>query len=406
MKFAENRTPPGKPSFRQHVTALDGLRGVAILAVFFYHYASGAKSHTNSATVQAVSVVFGFGWAGVDLFFVLSGFLIAGILYDTLADTGYYKNFYVRRILRIFPIYYLVVVIFLLLTPFLNVHLKAAHLFFLVYLGYPAALIWPPLVQISRYVAITHLWSLSLEEQFYTIWPWVIARLRKPEIILRACLIMAGAALLFRTGICATGWLNRTWAYTFLLCRMDCIATGVAIAILVRGPLRERLQRWAPSMFVLAASIVFTICVFRRTVEHDDALIATLGFTFIAMMFGALLLLALREKSWTARFLSWPVLRMFGKYSYGLYLYHFPMTVILGPLKEFFVLRMHSYVLGATVHLTVNLVVNLLVAAASFHFFESPIMRLKDRFNYGQRDDPREKPLVRLIPASDLSSVP
>jgi peptidoglycan/LPS O-acetylase OafA/YrhL len=111
------------------------------------------------------------------------------------------------------------------------------------------------------------------------------------------------------------------------------------------------------------------------------------------VMYGALLVLALRQESWLAHFLSWPVLRMFGRYSYGLYLYHFPLTVILGPMKQSFINLMHSYVLGATIHLTFNLVVNLLVAAASYHFFESPIMRLKDRFNYAPVDESSVSPM-------------
>src|SRR5579863_7323258 len=244
-----------KLTFHARVPALDGLRGIAILAVFFYHYARGAGEHTSSVFVRAASVVFGFGWTGVDLFFVLSGFLISGILYDTLADPGYFKKFYIRRMLRIFPIYYLLIAIFLVLTPVLGIHWKPAHLFFLVYLGYPATLVWPRLADVSSMVAITHLWSLSVEEQFYVIWPWMISKLRDHKSILRACVLIATAALVVRVLICTTGWLSVTWAYTFLVCRMDTIATGAAIAILVRGPLRERIQVWAPFVLVAAAIV-------------------------------------------------------------------------------------------------------------------------------------------------------
>jgi peptidoglycan/LPS O-acetylase OafA/YrhL len=371
-----------KLTFHARVPALDGLRGIAILAVFLYHYARGAGGHTSSTVVRAASVLFGFGWTGVDLFFVLSGFLISGILYDTLADPGYFKKFYVRRMLRIFPIYYLLIAIFLVLTPVLGIDWKPAHLFFLVYLGYPATLVWPRLADVSSMVALTHLWSLSVEEQFYVIWPWMISKLRDPKSILRACLLIATSALILRVVICATGWLGVTWAYAFLMCRMDTIATGAAIAILVRGPLRERIQGWAPFVLVAAAIATIAICIVRRSVDHDDLVIATIGYSIIASMYGALLLLALREGTWLAGLLSLPILRMFGKYSYGLYLYHFPLTVVLGPLKEHFVNWMHSYVIGATVHLAFNLFVNVVIAVASFHLIESPIMRLKERFSY------------------------
>jgi peptidoglycan/LPS O-acetylase OafA/YrhL len=117
-------------------------------------------------------------------------------------------------------------------------------------------------------------------------------------------------------------------------------------------------------------------------VDHDDSVIGTLGYSVIAIMFGALLVIALKHGTWVESVLSLSFLRMFGKYSYGLYLYHFPMIVILGPLKEHFITRMHSYVLGASVHLVFNLIVNLLIAIASFHLIEQPIMRLKGRFSY------------------------
>jgi peptidoglycan/LPS O-acetylase OafA/YrhL len=373
---------PLNPTFRNRIPALDGLRGIAILAVFFYHYASAAGKHTDSLAVRAVSVVFGLGWSGVDLFFVLSGFLITGILYDTLLDAGYYKKFYVRRILRIFPVYYLMILTFLLLTPFLAVHWKPAHLLFLVYLGYPAALIWPNLIQVSSRVAISHLWSLSVEEQFYMIWPWLIAKLRRPATILKACMAIGTLALVLRILIYATHWLSTPWAYAFLLCRMDPIAIGAAIAILVRGQFRERMQFLAPFALGFAGLVVVAICIVRRTVDHEDPFIGTFGLSALAVAYGGLLVVSLRESSWQERLLSVGVLRAFGKYSYGLYLFHFPLTVVLGPMKGFFVGMMHSYVAGATLHLGVNLAVNMLVAIASFHLFESPIMRLKNRFSY------------------------
>lgn len=386
-------------NLRERVTALDGLRGAAILAVFFYHYARGASGHTNSAVVRAFSVLFGFGWSGVDLFFVLSGFLITGILYETLTAPGYYKNFYARRVLRIFPIYYLVVTVLTVVGIFLGVHWKVGHLLFLAYLGYPGALIWPVLIQASPYIAVTHLWSLSLEEQFYMVWPWVIARLRTPGKMLRACLVIAGVAVVLRTVVYTTGWLNTAWAYTFLLCRADAIAVGAAMAILVRSAWQRRLLACAPYVFFLAAGAITALCSLRRTVEHDDPAVATLGFSIIAIMYGALLLSSLRSHSWLEWVFSLPLLRMFGKYSYGLYLYHFPLTVVLSPMKEFFVTRTHSYLVGTSLHLAFNIAINLGVAAASFHFIESPILRLKDRFKYGQDNSRRDELPHILVPS-------
>jgi peptidoglycan/LPS O-acetylase OafA/YrhL len=276
----------------------------------------------------------------------------------------------------------LLIVVFLLLTPVLGIHWQPTHLFFLFYLGYPATILWPSLARVSSKVAITHLWSLSVEEQFYLAWPWVIARLRNPATILRACALVAISALVLRTAICATGRLNVAWAYTFLLCRMDTIATGAAIAILVRGSWRERIEKSAPLVFILGVATVILVCVFRRTVDHDDPVIATIGFSFLAIMYGSLLVMCVSGVQWVGRLFSFSVLRTFGKYSYGLYLFHLRMTAVLGPLKAYFVSLTHSYLIGSCIHLAFNLAVNLSIAVASFQLFESPIMRLKRRFRY------------------------
>ncbi|MGA2005887.1 MAG: acyltransferase [Terriglobales bacterium] len=367
--------------FRKRLPALDGLRGLAILAVFFYHYAGGVGAHTTSSAVRALSVVFALGWSGVDLFFVLSGFLITGILYDTQNDPEYYRNFYARRVLRIFPIYYLLVVIYLCLGLFLGAQWKPAHLFFLVYLGYPAALIWPSLTAAVPSLAVTHLWSLSVEEQFYMAWPWLVAKLRTRRAILLGCLVVAILALALRVCIWASGW-NPDWATGFLFCRMDQLALGAAISILIRGSLYERILRWAPVLAVCATAPVIAMFFVRHTVDRSDPVLWTIGYTLIASSYGTLLLLCLRPCSWVQALFSWSIWRTFGKYSYGLYLYHFPLAALLSPMRENFVTRLHSFWVGSTLYMLACLAVNLFIAAASFHFFESPIMGLKGRFSY------------------------
>lgn len=369
-------------NYRERLPALDGLRGVAILAVFFYHYAGGLAAKASSGPIHALGMVFAFGWSGVDLFFVLSGFLITGILYDTQKDPRYYRNFYSRRALRIFPPFYLLALVFILLTPVLGIHWKFAHLAFLFYLGFPLALIWPSVMHISPLVITNHLWSLCAEEQFYAIWPAMVTRLRSRSAILWACAAVAVLALSFRIAVCVSGWLDIGWTHDFLLSRMDTLALGAAIAILVRGPQPEKLLRWAAPVFFVGCAGTIALCAIRHSASHLDPLIATVGFSLIALMYGGLLLLALRPGAWVARILSLKGLRICGRYSYGMYLYDLPLTLLLSPRRDLLISWLHSYALGSAVFLGLCLLLNLLLAAASFHFIEAPIMRLKSRFPY------------------------
>ena len=366
---------------KKHLPPLDGLRGLAILLVFFYHYAGGLQHTAHSASMHVFGAIFGFGWSGVDLFFVLSGFLITGILFDTQDDPAYYKKFYVRRSLRIFPIYYIFLVVYgLLAFLHLDGRFHLGHVAFLFYLGYPATLLWPALESISPSVHFTHLWSLCAEEQFYLVWPWVISRLRTPFLIVTACVTAIAVAPALRTFFVLHHL--HAWEYAFLPSRMDALAVGGLIAILMRGRGKSITEKWALPVFLTSSLCVIGICVARRTADHADGLIGTAGFTFIAIAYGALLILAICSGSVLERIFSLPLLRLFGKYSYGIYLFHFPLSEFLSPRREAFISTTHSFVIGSITFVVFCLLVNLLVAALSFHLIESPIIGLKKFFEY------------------------
>lgn len=369
-------------SFRVRVPALDGLRGLAILAVFLYHYAGGKDNHPHSFLLQTMYAVTKFGWAGVDLFFVLSGFLITGILYDTRHDPHYYKNFYIRRSLRIFPLYYLFLAVMAMVGIYVGVHWSASQALFLLYLGYPSALIVPDLIPQTPYLRLTHLWSLSVEEQFYLLWPFLILTLSTSRRILQLCGVLFFVALAMRLLVWSTGWLHEGWAYTFLPFRMDSLALGGALAMLVRGPLREKVMKLAPAVFITGAAFLALVLFFAPTTDHDAPQIWTVGFTLNTLVSGALLLLALRPNGMVQRLFDFRPLRELGKYSYGMYIYHFPLAVLLDPIKPPLIQAMHSEVLAKIIFVIGSLLVNYVVAKASFEFFESPILNLKSRFSY------------------------
>jgi peptidoglycan/LPS O-acetylase OafA/YrhL len=375
---------PGVFDFRQRMPALDGLRGLAILSVFLYHYAGGTGTdhHSTGLLLRAMYGVTQFGWAGVDLFFVLSGFLITGILFDTQNDPAYYGKFYARRSLRIFPIYYLFLAIMTGIGVAIGVHWRAGDGWFLLYAGFPAALVKPEIIPQSAYIRITHLWSLCMEEQFYLVWPWLIAKLAAPKRILWMCVALMCGALTLRILVWGAGWLSAGWAYTFLPFRMDSLALGAALAILIRGKHTDTLAKAAPYVLGVASAGLVAVFAASRTTDHEGRWIDTIGFTTIAFASAGLLVLVVLRRGAVYKLFSTQALRTVGKYSYGLYLYHFPLAVLLDPIKPILQSLFHAEVPAKLLFVIFSLAANLGVAWASFVFIESPIMLLKRRFQY------------------------
>lgn len=370
-------------SFQHRLPALDGLRGFAILLVFFYHfllYPSG-ELPIRSGVLRALTAPARFGWCGVDLFFVLSGFLITGILYDTREHLHYFRNFYLRRVLRIFPAYYLLILVLLALTPLTKAHWQPGHLWFLVYLGNPAVIFQHDLTQISPWVFITHLWSLAVEEQFYLVWPLVIYLARDSKQLIRICLGVIAAAFCIRVIIVSLGLLPPHAVYILLFCRMDALAMGGALAVAVRSGQWSSLSRWLPWLGLLAGLALVIIKVTRNADFYDPAM-ATAGFSLIAIASAAVLIKAISPGSVLQRIFRQPVLRFFGKYSYGLYVIHFVLLPVLALLRPALARLTKSESLGHFLFVAASLGICVLVAMMSFHWIEQPILRFKDRFSY------------------------
>src|SRR5262249_32690328 len=225
-------------SLRNHIPGLDGVRGLAILVVLI-HNVGYFEEPTDSLAIKIIRLGIGSGWIGVQLFFVLSGFLITGILLDTKLDAHYFRSFYVRRVLRIFPLYYLTLIVAFLALP----HLMD--------LGD-----WPE--QARRYEiwhwsyltnwfgsvpGLSHFWSLAVEEQFYLIWPFVVFSL-STDRLMRTCGALVVTALLIRI-VMVVGHAPVSWNYTFTITRWDALGCGAAIAVAMRDPFwYERVSRW------------------------------------------------------------------------------------------------------------------------------------------------------------------
>ncbi len=340
-----------------HVPALDGVRGIAVIMVMAFHI--------WRAPVTAI------GWAGVDLFFVLSGYLITGILWDLRPSAERARVFYLRRAFRILPLYYGLLLAAFVARPFLGLAVRrddlalvGEHLWYWTYLcdwrialGHPHAITF-----------LSHLWTLSIEEQFYLVWPLVIWRCSRRTALTIASLCAAGALAL-------RGWAVLTGqspdiAYMLLPCRVDALAAGAILALAARGPGGlERVWRWATPTGIAGAGTAALIVLVRATAAYTDPVMSTIGYTALDWACGGLVVAAAARGS---SILETPLLRSAGRYSYGLYVYH--------PLVMWWIVRDAAWLERSEVRFVAGAALgSVLVACTSYHLFEQPFLRLKDR---------------------------
>jgi peptidoglycan/LPS O-acetylase OafA/YrhL len=367
---------------------LDGIRGLAILLVLAHHlvYSSGIDRH-NSLDLE----VFRFAhslWLGVDLFFVLSGFLITGILYEAKGAARYFRSFYGRRVLRIFPLYY--------------GFLAFALLFFPLWLPTESAKAmvdnqgWYWLYLSNFYVALQgwqepshlgHFWSLAIEEQFYLLWPMAVWALDRRQLLrlAAACFVVALALRILQPFGMST-----LAAYVLLPTRMDTLAAGAFLALLIRGEGGMRvLGRWPA--WIMAVSVVALGVLYHRfgRLIYNDPIVSTIGYSFIAAMFAALIGIVITAPpgNWLRRVMSSFPPVFLGKYSYGLYVVHVPIIMFLS--EAGFSARMFPRLLGSSlpgvmVFCAVGGMLSLGCAVAIYHLWEAPFLRLKRYFPYAK----------------------
>ncbi len=359
--------------------------------VFFQHYGAGR------------AFLFGWGWTGVDIFFVLSGFLITGILYDSRHALHRYRNFYIRRTLRIFPLYYFIWGIILLLTPLAAwqwnwrwalwpVYLgNYARFFFLHQAGNPYRfdmLLFGPKVNAwfgyPVHLYIAHFWSLCVEEQFYLVWPFIVYRIRSRETLSRICLGVIVLSPLLRALL--SRWLtpqllHMELFYRSLPTRLDALLIGGLIALCLRGPEADMVRRVRRPLLV-TASILFVALYLISTRVLSLPLegsasnwIGIFGFTLIDLFAAALILECIHPGSLLGAALNWRPLRALGTISYGFYVYH-------DLLHDFYADAAHRLAPNHAYAITLILAFSatVLLATLSYRFVERPLLKLKDRF--------------------------
>jgi peptidoglycan/LPS O-acetylase OafA/YrhL len=340
---------------QEKIPQLDAVRGLAILAVIMHN----TSEKFSSLHLQRV---FANGWMGVDLFFVLSGFLITGILIDSKLSEGYFKNFYARRCLRIWPLYYSLIFFMFVVVPFLRP--AEGHIIFeksSPWWAYPLFLqnflIQHPTMGAGP-LGVT--WSLAIEEQFYLLWPLVVRYYSHAQVRRFAvAVICLSPALRYYL------MLRHVDLYPNVFCRLDGLMAGALLAFVVRS------ETFVPSKFIerawftllIAAPLAFVTEAFHaRWIVFSLTAMASASFVFLALF---------SKQKWLQVILTNQFIVLTGTISYGLYLLH------KIPFDTAQTLHLDRHPL---LELAVAIVACYALATLSWHLLEKPFLRLKRLF--------------------------
>jgi peptidoglycan/LPS O-acetylase OafA/YrhL len=322
----------------KRIPQLDGVRGMAVLMVFAYH-------------ALHVPLL----WAGVDLFFVLSGYLITGVLMrlkETRSLGGYWSTFYMRRAVRIAPPYIGFIVILSLLW------------YWYAFFGANFASAFGK----SPVHALSPIWSLAVEEQFYFIWPWLVLLCDRRTLRKVAIGVMIAAPIL--RGIFTPIVSNRGVLYDLMPFRMDSLACGALIAICAASDSKwiERGRGWSVGVLWISGLLLMGLSAFSSfRLNANSEFFNILGFSLIVLFFGAGLVwtLGMQDGFWRKLFVSWP-LRYMGVISYTFYLYQ---VAVMDKIAVHVHSRAEIAVLG--------FLITALFSTLSWHFFESRILQIR-----------------------------
>ncbi len=383
LPAAPDRPSRPKTAFGGHLPALDGVRGLAILLVLLFHFV--ANTTATNRWEAAVNGVLSYGLLGVDLFFVLSGFLITGILYDSRHDPAYFRSFYMRRVLRIFPLYYGVLAVVFFVVPLLPA-LRGSELS-----GLREHQSWAWLYGVNVYLSVqkgwslsylTHFWSLAVEEHFYFVWPLVVWLLAdRPRLLMKAALGAALASLGARAAASLYG-VDPVVTTVLTPFQLDALCLGGLFAVWLRQPGGEAALRRAvlPMALVAVAVLAFQLGLHRLTDFGLEGMRAVRGGVF-RVLFAALLLHALfaPASSLVGRFFRSATMTTLGKYSYGLYVYHHFLSYYFGRHGTEFALAaaVGSHTAAVALQAAAGIAVSMAVAWLSYELFEKHFLQLK-----------------------------
>lgn len=364
----------------QKIPALDGIRGWAVLIVFFYHYGGGAQSHF--LPLHILGLIDKLGWSGVSLFFVLSGFLITGILWDAIGQKHWWRNFYIRRALRIFPLYYFSIFLVVLAAAITgNFRQVLSNIWvWMLYLQNVVPLIKHQAIPLNSPVLIGHFWTLAVEEQFYLVWPFVLLAAKKRETAKNLCIAAILLSLAYR--LCVVFYSHQPSGFCSLVFgRAGEFCSGGWLALAMRGPERITVLKksfWGIGFgsFCILGAIVF--------MPHQEFILPgewleTAGYLGTGV-FSAGIIAASFQDGLVRCFAEKRCFVETGKISYGIYIYHILPSTFYHFLGGY-LLPHASRNLQLVVTACFAALGTWMIAWLSYRYFESPFLRLKIRFS-------------------------
>jgi peptidoglycan/LPS O-acetylase OafA/YrhL len=312
-------------------------------------------------------------------------------LCDSKDGRSYFRNFYVRRCLRIFPLYYSTLLLFLVIFPLLfpadaNLrYVTSDPVWYWTYLSnvLVARAGFHPLGMLD------HLWSLAIEEQFYLVWPIVVVLCTR-ERLQQLCVGLIAGGLFVRIGFQLWGYGDASYVLT--PSRIDALAAGAVLAVVARGPdglfRVASAARWTVGFTALVLALVW---VWRGGLESHDIIVATIGHTLLACLFGAVIVVAMTSPASgrMQRWLTAPALMFLGQYSYAVYVFHYPLLFVrpswLSPSAVPTIAG--SHLPGLLLYIAGAALVSLALALTSWHLCEKQFLKLKRFFPYDSRHD-------------------
>ena len=396
-----------------HIPILDGLRGVAIAIVLVFH--SQIYHNPDFFLDRWLRNFSLLGYTGVDLFFVLSGFLITGILYRAKGGPNYFKAFYMRRVLRIFPLYYGIITLWFVSLFILQNH---PGLMDKILSGGPKDVIrLTPYYYLYGANFLTSYyhgffgpcrgvdWSLAIEEHFYMFWPLLVFLLSRRRMMV-ACAILLGLSAVFRVSTYALGWGEHV-RYVLTISRFDGLALGSFLAVALRGARSHDfvMRIYRPVMWVSLVGLILVIAsvnilstdpaeAMAKRFYWSNPLFQTIGYTLTALFFAGFFVTVLHstKRNLWSKLLDNALMKSLGKYSYAMYLFH--TWVIAGlyfilPRADAPIVTQFKFQYPFQVVFTLlAFVITYLLALASWYGYELHFLKLKKFFNYGREKKP------------------